>query len=397
MSTEAIIERAIANAAADGVIDAGGDEGIESPEETTEVVESDPNEEGTGEVEETTEEPTEEGEEEVEGEEETEEEPEVEEEAVEEEDPLGIGPSKDKNGRENKIPHSRVKVMVTKNVQKAVGQVTGVVAKAFGIPEAQVTQETLTNALAQIPVMRERLSTFEDVEPIMRQDGDTFIKMLAEANPEQYGKFLAVLEDGYDANAAKTAIAKDEPQPDVPITLQDGTKGVTYSLEQLKKRDDWREAQLMNKIEKQFEAKFGKRIKPFEDARSAQQKETDTRNELAGRIKDLLDEARADWDGFQENEQAIREAYGKIPNTVPMGRRLRQAWQGVVLAKYKGSKSKVRQATMKELKDAPVSTSAKGKVVKKVEVVRNEDGEAVTGTEAAIRRSIARANAAGLK
>jgi hypothetical protein len=392
MSTEAAIERAIAAAESDGVIESG-DEGVEAPVEDTEVVEGEEGE--VAEEEEAPEEPTEDGDEDAE-EEEAEEEPaeeEAEEEPVEEEDPLGLGPAVDKHGRENRIPHGRVKVMVTKNVAKAVGQVTSVIGKALGFAEGQVTQANLTQALGEVPVMRQRLAGFDEIEPIMRTDGETFIKMLAQANPDQYEKFLAVLDEGFDPNAAKTAISKDEPQPDVEITLNDGTKGMTFSMKQLKLRDDWREAQLLAKVEKTL----GKRIKPFEDARTAKQKQDDDQKVLAGQINDLLSEARADWDGFTENEQKIREAYNQIPKTVPMGRALRQAWQTVVLANLKGTKSKVRQATLKELKDAPISTSAKGKVVKKVVTERNEDGEAVVGTEAAIRRAVARAGAAGIK
>lgn len=397
MSTQSAIEGALAAAREDGAL--GGDESVdETPAEDTEVVEGESSAEG--EVEET----PEEGAKTTDGEtteEETTEEPEegTEEETTDEDEEVDpdLGPAKDKRGNENKIPHSRVVKMVGKKVTKAVSEVTGVVARSLGLDPTKVTSENLGEALGQVVHMRERLSGFDEIEPIMRMDGDTFVQMLAEANPEQYGKFLAVLEADFNPNATRDAAAKEEPQPDVSITLPDGTKGMTYSLAQLNKRDQFREAQFLAKIEKQFEQKFGKRIKPFEDARTAEQKVKDQQNTLATNIKNLLDEARADWDGFGENEEAIRTEYNKISKAVPMGRALRQAWQKVVLSKYKGTKARTRQETMEELRKAPKSTSAKSKVVKKVDHVRNEDGDVVTGTEAAVRRSVAAAKASGVR
>ncbi len=80
-----------------------------------------------------------------------------------------------------------------------------------------------------------------------------------------------------------------------------------------------------------------------------------------------------------------------------MGRALRQAYNKVVVQKWKTGKAKMRQDVQAELKAAPKSTSAKGKVVKKVDHVRNEDGDVVTGSEAAVRRAVATARAAGIK
>jgi hypothetical protein len=392
MSTTSAIEGALAAAREDGAV--GGDESIEegTPAEETEVVEGDSSEEGEGETteeaEETTEEAAEGEEEAAEGEAEVEEVAEEQTEEEEEGDP-DFGPAKDKHGRENRIPHSRVVKMVGKKIAK----LTSVVAKSLGLDAATVTTENLGEALSSVGHMRGRLQGFDEIEPIMRQDGDTFIQMLAEANPEQYGKFLAVLEEGYDPSAASKVAEKDIPQPDVEFTLPDGTKGKTYSLKQMDLRDAWKEAQMLAKVEKQL----GKRFKPIEDARTAAQRINDNHARISEEIRSLLGEAREDWDGFVENEQEIQKIYHTIPKSVPMARALRQAYNKVVVQKFKSGKAKARQETLAELKAAPKSTSAKGKVVKKVDHIRNEDGEVVTGTEAAVRRSLAAAKSAGLR
>ena len=395
MSTASAIEGALAAAREDGAI---GDESTEEVStEETEVVESE-----TPEGEETTEETTEEGDEsteevEEEAEEETTEEEEeateeTEEETEGESDP-DFGPAKDKHGRENKLPHSRLVKIRDKAVAREVGKVTSVIGKALGYAEGKVTTENIVEVLGSVGQMRQRLTGFDEIEPIMRQDGDTFIQMLADANPEQYGKFLAVLEEGYDPQAVSKAAEKDMPQPDVEITLQDGTKGKTYSMKQLEARDAWKEAQL----EAKWDKKIAKRFKPLDDERTATQKKNDANQALASQIVTLLGEAREDWDGFTENETAIQAEYNKIPKSVPMGRALRQAYNKVVVQKWKTGKAKMRQDVQAELKAAPKSTSAKGKVVKKVDHVRNEDGDVVTGSEAAVRRAVATARAAGIK
>lgn len=386
----------------------GGEESPEIPaDETPEADESAEVEEGEGETAEEGAEETPDGEEEAtEGEEEAEEdaeegeeaEEEQEEEPEEEVDP-DFGPAKDKHGRENRIPHSRVVKMVQKKVAKEVGRVTGIIGRALGIKDGEVTTQTLTTALNEVQELRGYVGGFMELEETMRSNGDEMIRRLAKANPEQYGKFAAVLEPGYKPKSGGVDADANMPLPDVDITLPDGSKGRTYSAEQLTKRDEWFAEKIAARTLALAEDKLGKRIKPFEDANAAAAREREDNQRLANSIKEMLTEAREDWEGFKEHEKEIQAEYNKIDKRVPMGRALRQAWQKVVMAKLKGSKKAVRQQVTKELKEAPVATSARGRVGKKVtaDVVRNEDGEVVEGSEAAIRRSIAKAKAAGIK
>lgn len=309
-----------------------------------------------------------------------------------------IGPAKDKRGRENKLPHSRVLELVDKAKKGSAVETIGVVAKTLGLDVAKVTAEnfepTIKAIHTEMTTLRGRIEGMDIIEPIMRKDGDAFIRMLAETNPEQYAKFAEWLDSGGVATVA-TPAAKDDPkpEPDAEITLPDGSKGKTFSAEGYEKYMAW----LRRDITREVEAKYDKRIKPFETARDNATKQAQTQTEILTALDDLLEEANT-WHGFTENKDTIQAAMADVDKKIPMGRAMRIAYQKVVVEKMKTDRATMRAEIMKELKKAPKSTQVTGGVGRdksQKPVVRGEDGQAVTGTEAAIRESLALARASG--
>jgi DNA-binding transcriptional regulator YbjK len=318
---------------------------------------------------------------------------------------LGLKPRAD--GREHRIPLTRVKGMVQAartERDTAVKTIVETVGKAIGLPDTELataTPETvmprLNGILQEASGLYEKTRTMDDLAPVMLSDGDKFIRMLAGSNPQQYGKFLAVLEEGF---TPKTGALPDEandpmPEPDLPITMADGTKGRVYSQAQDQKRLEW----LERKSERKFNAALEARFKPYEDrdktvrARAAQQ------HQVITQLDEFLGEAH-EWKGFTENKDAILAETKKIDTSVPFRKAVRQAYEKLVFGKLHTDRTKLREEFMEELKKAPSATGVakKGGAPKKDDegAVRGEGGEMVTGTEAAIRRSIAKAKAAGV-
>lgn len=403
MSTESIIASALAAARSDGVLD-GGDEGAETTEVVTEEPTEETADEGTGDGEETAEgdETTEEEEDKEGEEEETEEEGEEgkkkdddddeDDEELEEVDPV-LGPALDKHGKENRIPHSRVVKMVGKKIQG----ITDIVGQALGYDKGKITTENIANALGSVQALQQYYNEMQSIEPIMRTNGKEFIARLAKANPDQYGRYAEIDEEGYTGPADKSGkhtvtADNDMPRPDVAITLPDGSKGFTYSQAGMDKRDEW----LVSKAVQMATKELGKKLKPYEDERAATKEENEKNAATSANIKETLIEARGEWDGFKENEKAIQEEYNKIPQSVPFDRALRQAYNKVVVQGLKANRAKTRKEVIEEgNKAAKKVVSTKGKIVTKKDVVRDEDGEVVTGTGATIRRALSAARADG--
>jgi hypothetical protein len=314
------------------------------------------------------------------------------------------------DGRVQRIPLPRVEKIIANARNKATESVKAVVTsvgKALGLADedlATATPETLaprlTEALSEMTTLRQQTAIMDSLSPIMINDGDAFVKMLAASNPQQYGKFLAVLEDGFTPpTAAATALVDEKndpmPTPDLPVTLGDGTKGHTYSQAQHEKLLAWQE----RKSERKFNAALEKRFKPLDDQQKAAQTVQAQQQQMVTALNEFMDEAHQ-WKGFEASKDAILAATKLIDKKVPFRRAVRQAYEEVVFGKLHSDRSTLRAEILAELKAAPGATSGtrKGAVVAKKDddvPVRGEGGEVVSGAEAAIRRSLAKARATG--
>ena len=306
-----------------------------------------------------------------------------------------LGPEKDGKGQNNKIPYHRVLKIVPNLVAKAMEPTVLGLAQDLGIDPASASLETIRKTVQNVA---ERVSSMDTLEPIMASDGDAFIKILASSNPEQYSKFLAVLDPAFKPSVAGDVKDDDKddpmPAPDMTVTLPDGSKGKTYSVEGDAKRIEW----LQRKITKDVMAGLDTRIKPFEDAKRAKDGEVQSRQELARELKSTIAEME-EFEGFTENKEAIQTYMReKVDLKIPFRKAVRLAYNAVVIQGFKVSKAKAREEAQAELRKAPKSTSVPNGGAppkRKANTAVGEDGEVVGGTEAVIRNAVAAAKAAG--
>lgn len=259
--------------------------------------------------------------------------------------------------RENKIGHSRVRVMVSKAEEKG--------AKA---KEAEYAPK--------IAQYESRLNEMERIGSVMDSDPDRFVSMLAAANPA-YQKFLT----GAGKPAAPAAPVPDEmPQPDGK--LPDGTPA--YTPEGFQKVLAWQATQVENRL--------AERYKPIETAYKSQQA-----IEAQVPVVRAQMQKAAKWEGFTEHQDEIisvlqadsAEAakFGRLPQLS-----LEDAYRQVVIPKLKAANEKLktdrntmRAELLKELAAQPASTATVATAV----VPAKGDSDEPKEVEDIIRASIA--------
>jgi hypothetical protein len=254
--------------------------------------------------------------------------------------------------RVNSIPHPRVQKMIAKKEKAVIAQI----AKELGISKAEA-ELTLDDVLGNVrergtkySEYEQRVQVMDSVEAIMEQDGDRFIRMLAEANPQTYGKFLKVLEAATEQAQAQGTQAQgdDDPEPQPTYPLGDGT--FTYSLDDMKKVRAWERRQ----GKKETESLLNERLKPFEEDRKAREKQKkiqEIHTEATKALDRLLDKA-SKWPGFLENQEAI----GKLITENPQ-MELVDAYMQVVPQKLTANRTTMRQELLAEINSQPHSTS----------------------------------------
>lgn len=263
--------------------------------------------------------------------------------------------------RENAIPHGRVKTMMTRAEQKMLRGL----AKTLGFPNAddpkavfKVDEITgrLTETSQKYADYDKRFKNYETVEEIMNSDEDRFVRMLAEALPEKYGKFLKVFEAAQEqtqAQSPQAAQTGDDPEPEPDFDLGNGQ--FTYSLEGTRKRDAWKERQ----FEKKMQAALDARFKPIDEAQKKaaeaaalkKQQET-TKAQAEEKINQEFDRA-SKWPGFNENAAEILKVFKSDPALT-----LHDAWIQVYLPKLQANRDAMRTELLSEINGKPRSTSA---------------------------------------
>jgi hypothetical protein len=381
MPLEDVIAGAVSDAREDGVV--GATDAVDAPVETPEPAPEDaPTEDAPAATEETPAPAAE-----------VLAEPKTEDDALAKE--LGLKPRQD--GKENRIPYSRVKHIVAnaekKAVEKAVAPVLQEVAEALGVDPATVKAGALKDVLASVkgagslpPELESEIQHMRQVETLVQQDPDTFIRALAQNHPA-YQKFLTVLDAPAGAAASASsasALPKEMPAPD--FDLGEGQK--TYSVEGIQTLVQW----AVNEGKKQAEEAISGRFRPIEEEFTARRTEA----ELAPKFKALMDEALT-WDGFKEHADEILKvlqadtAHATRTRTRPK-LTLDAAYRQVVVPKLKKQaeeakagqateREKIRAELLAELKQAPTSTSTVAPVTPKP--------EAPTTLEGVIRQSVA--------
>lgn len=264
-------------------------------------------------------------------------------------------PEKGADGRTNRIPQPRVKKMVEASVKKA---------------ETKWTAEKLTPVQAKVDTYETRLKGVEQVENIMFNDAARMLGILRTI--PGYAELL----DGKGAvtppAAAAVSIVGPRPAPDG--FLPDGVTPA-YTADGLDKLLQWTADNATEKAVLAAEAKLGKRIKPFEDARTA----SEERAQQSIAVADELNVA-AKWDGFVENADAIL-AVIKADQKIS----LLDAYHKVVWPKFKADQAAMRASLMAEIAKAPRSTAAGAAAVSRAAAVVVSDDPAGDVVRKAIR------------
>ena len=265
--------------------------------------------------------------------------------------------------RENAIPHSRVKTMLTKREQKVIGEV----AKALGISKAEAELKLddvlggITERSGKLTEYESQMRNFAAIEEIMAADGDRYIRMLAQVNPQLYGKFAALLDQAPQQTPQRQPVVDDdpEPEPDYPIDPNNPNGPKTYSLEGLRKLRAWDRRQ----AKKDSLAEVEGRLTPIEQERKAAadraKLEADAQAELAAkeaRVDALLRRA-VKWPGFEEHNAEILAALKKN-GSADYG--LEEAYAEVMHEKREKlatEHTKVREEVVTEMNSRPRSTS----------------------------------------
>lgn len=281
-----------------------------------------------------------------------------------------LGPATDKKGKENRIPYSRTVKIVENQV-----------AKQIAAKEAAWTAEK-TEISGRVTEYEDRLSKIADVEEIMFGDQPRFLQMLL-----QIPGYQQAIEGLYEGGRK---LPSNDPNSEEP-QLQYGPDG---------KVDPASVKALMEWQASQTEKRVLDRMQPLTEAFEGQQQ----MEALKPVVQNELQEARTNWEGFDEHSDAIlkllqedsanaaktrgrhklslESAYFKV---------MRPIWKKQVEdaeKQYKLDKNKHRQEVLDELKKAPKATGVA------VDSKKVDTDPAPTSIEDVIKQSLRKAKVA---
>lgn len=251
-------------------------------------------------------------------------------------------PARSITGRENRIPHSRVKQMVSKAEADAAARLTKEL-------EAKWTSER-TPLETKVKDYEDRLTKVAQFEHVLENDPRTFLSLLSQIPAyKEFFDYVNRIASGAPAQQPQPTLTLDgEPQPD--MTYPDGTTG--YSMEGLRKRDEWLARQIEARAVKQAEEVVAKRYAPIEQEWQQQQRI----QQIVPVIEKQIAEART-WPHFTELEPEVIKLLKADPN-ITLDRAYVKAFQEHQLPKLTADRNRVRTELLAELRQKPVSSSA---------------------------------------
>jgi len=238
-----------------------------------------------------------------------------------------IGIPAQTNGRENRIPYSRVKKIVEKAEREASAPLTAKVAEL----EPKVAD------------YEARLTQVAQFEQIMVNDPQKFLGMLSQI--PAYAGFFQTIAQLSQAGARAPQQAPPDPNEGMPqpdIEMQDGSKA--YSLEGLQKLNEWRDARVLA----QAEDRIAKRYAPIEQEWKAHQQI----QQLVPQVQSQIERA-SQWPLFKESEQEI---IAFLSQNQKAG--LEEAYMAVVVPKLVTDRNAMRQSILAEVGKAKPVVSA---------------------------------------
>lgn len=256
-------------------------------------------------------------------------------------------PAKSITGRENRLPHSRVKTMVTKAEQEGY-------AKAKKELEGQFSPK-VTEYEAKIKDYDERWEKVAQFEHVMENDPRTFLTELSKV--PAYKEFFDKVKELAAGQTAPTTPQVPEGMPQPDQTLTDGTK--VYSMEGLQSLLDW---QAQN-VEKRVTDRVSKQYAPMEEQYQQQQRQA----QLIPVIEKQIAEARQ-WPNFTELEPEVVKILKADPQ-ISLERAYVKAFQEIQVPRVSADRNKIRTELLAELKQKPLSSSAPTSQVRPESVV----------------------------
>ena len=250
-------------------------------------------------------------------------------------------------GRENKIPYSRVKKIVTKAQLDARAEAK----KEYETEFQPKFQEYET----KVKDYEGRLTKVAEFESILENDPRTFLSMLSQvpAYKEFFEYVNKLAGDGstpkVDPQTTKPAaqVSDDDPRPGPNKQNADGSK--VYDMDGLDALLGWQARQ----VEKKVAAQVSERYAPIEKEwkRRAYMEQT-----VIPAVDRQIAEART-WDRFEELEPKVTEILKADPR-ITLERAYMKAYQSEVVPKMMSDRNKVRTEVLAEIKRQPVTTSA---------------------------------------
>lgn len=248
------------------------------------------------------------------------------------------------SGRPNRIPHPRVKQMVSKAEADAIARTTKELETKWTTERAPL--ET------KVKDYESRLEKVAQFEHVLENDPRTFLSLLAQIPAyKDFFSHIEKLAQGNTAEPPKPEVILDHsdmPQPDQ--TLTDGSK--VYSLEGLAKRDEWLAKKIEERAVRQAEERFGQRLQPFERERQDRQRYEQT----ASAVDKQIAEARQ-WPHFADLEPEVIKILKADPQ-ISLERAYVKAFQDVQVPKVSADRNQIRTEVLAELKKKPMSSSA---------------------------------------
>jgi hypothetical protein len=235
--------------------------------------------------------------------------------------------------RAGRIPLDRHKAVLTRHRREAETRQKELEAKLEGYKKYDD------------PVVGQKLAVAELIE----SNPELLLQVLRQ--DERYAKLLTPAQAAVVAEVAKEQAADDaRPEPD--LQTPDGM--LIYSDKAQAKLDEWRERQ----FEKKLQAEFEKRLSPIEKERQEREKQVQSERlwqESLQTQRQVLTDARANWELFKESEGEIKAMLAK-PGNERMS--LERAYQLVVMPKIKADRESIRKDLIAEMNKAtPQSTS----------------------------------------
>lgn len=275
-------------------------------------------------------------------------------------DPLAkeLGLKSRMDGKENRIPYSRVKMITANAEKKAKAELLQQVADAHGVDVKTLDPGKLKDYLGgretSFASERAEVTQMREVEKIMQADEDRFMEMLAGVNPK-YRKFVEAVKGaaGQQTGLPEAVKALNLPEPD--FDLGNGQK--TYSLEGIQSALRWAIEEGKRQATDAATTVVNQKFKPLEESAASRERiATQT-----ARMQSQWNDARQKLNGFTDHEQeilALIRADTKAAQTEkrrPMT--VKEAWADVMFPKREADRAKIRAELIAEGKKTVTGTS----------------------------------------